>query len=167
MICLLCDGEKFTRGDGVVGQHFRGEHLEVKTSVTICDACGFATVGNDQLDDLLKNTKAAYEKRMKETIAVEKQNLTNPNQRNKMSEEEIAKQAKQNGERPAFPHVADEDKQEHLTVEWGLTKRELFAAMAMQGLLMNHSIWDEDAATIAKWATEQSDALLDQLERTK
>ncbi len=48
----------------------------------------------------------------------------------------------------------------------GLTKREYFAGLAMQGLLgedVNHGY---NARTVAKWSVEQADALLIALEDT-
>lgn len=51
----------------------------------------------------------------------------------------------------------------------GLTKRELFAAMAMQGLCSNQLTFKRDGVTdeeIARWSVQQADALLDALERT-
>jgi len=45
----------------------------------------------------------------------------------------------------------------------GLTKREHFAAMAMQGLLASHGARDATAA----FAVCQADALLEMLEKTK
>jgi hypothetical protein len=38
---------------------------------------------------------------------------------------------------PAFPFVVDDDKQEHTTVEWGMSLRDYFAAAALQGMLSN------------------------------
>ena len=53
---------------------------------------------------------------------------------------------------------------------WGLSKREMFAMAAMQGILSN-SYWNEygDYAPqdVAKAAAEYTDALLAELERTK
>jgi hypothetical protein len=46
--------------------------------------------------------------------------------------------------------------------EWGLTKRELIAAMAMQGLLATPGEY-EHAKTIAQWAVDQADALIERL----
>jgi hypothetical protein len=44
----------------------------------------------------------------------------------------------------------------------GLTKRELIAAMAMQGLLATPGEY-EHAKTIAQWAVDQADALIARL----
>jgi hypothetical protein len=44
----------------------------------------------------------------------------------------------------------------------GLTKRELIAAMAMQGLLATPGEY-EHAKTIAQWAVDQADALIERL----
>lgn len=49
----------------------------------------------------------------------------------------------------------------------GLTKREYFAAMAMQGLLAKHGDDDYQAEQIADYAVAHADALLKKLERTK
>ena len=48
----------------------------------------------------------------------------------------------------------------------GLTKRELFAAMAMQGMLSNPAICDMtsgEASRVALWANQCADALLAEL----
>lgn len=49
--------------------------------------------------------------------------------------------------------------------DYGLTRRELFAVMAMQGLLAHphHPSFDTEIA-IAKWSVEQADALIKALE---
>lgn len=47
----------------------------------------------------------------------------------------------------------------------GLTKRELFAAMAMQGYCANNSIVEETFHEVASWSVMQADELLLQLER--
>lgn len=47
--------------------------------------------------------------------------------------------------------------------EPGLTKRELFAAMAMQGLLARHGSDDYMPDVIARYATDYADALLAEL----
>jgi len=44
----------------------------------------------------------------------------------------------------------------------GLTKRELIAAMAMQGLLATPGEY-EHSKTIAQWAVDQADALIERL----
>jgi hypothetical protein len=63
------------------------------------------------------------------------------------------------GDAPAYPvlqtlsgHVG--------MVSAGLTKRELFAAMAMQGLCANPGFADINSHAIASYATNQADALL-------
>jgi hypothetical protein len=48
--------------------------------------------------------------------------------------------------------------------EWGLTKRELIAAMAMQGLLANPNLVNGiTASLIADWAVDHADALIARL----
>ena len=59
----------------------------------------------------------------------------------------------ENGDRRAFP--ADE----HTHTDGGLTKREYFAAMAMQGYTGQLEI-----EITAKWSVEMADALLKALE---
>ena len=46
--------------------------------------------------------------------------------------------------------------------EWGLTKRELIAAMAMQGLLADPNVRLKPD-TMSKWAVDQADALIERL----
>jgi hypothetical protein len=46
--------------------------------------------------------------------------------------------------------------------EWGLTKRELIAAMAMQGMLAN-SRFDQGPRLVAEGATQYADALIARL----
>ena len=48
--------------------------------------------------------------------------------------------------------------------ETGLTKREMFAAMAMQGILASD---DRLSGNVARWAVEYADELLKELEKTK
>ena len=45
--------------------------------------------------------------------------------------------------------------------EFGLTKRELIAAMAMQGMLAGHSIYDPNG--VARTAVAYADALIERL----
>jgi len=49
--------------------------------------------------------------------------------------------------------------------EPGLTKRELFAAMAMQGLGGNSALNQASAQNIACWAVECADALIAELNK--
>lgn len=53
----------------------------------------------------------------------------------------------------------------------GLTKREYFAAMAMQGLWANSQTFgpllQQNPRAVAQWAVESADAMLDELEATK
>lgn len=52
-------------------------------------------------------------------------------------------------------------------VSWGLTKRELFAAMAMQGLVASEAWSDHmNHLDIARWAVSNADALVETLEKT-
>jgi hypothetical protein len=57
----------------------------------------------------------------------------------------------------AFPSSPDK-----YEPEFGLTKREVIAAMAMQGLLATPGEY-EHAKTIAQWAVDQADALIERL----
>lgn len=49
----------------------------------------------------------------------------------------------------------------------GLTKREYFAAMAMQGMTSSCELWAQNEDKIAAWAVSQSDALIDALNGEK
>lgn len=65
----------------------------------------------------------------------------------------------------AFPFVErSTDQQESINL--GLTKRELFAAMAMQGLCANPYWTKSTHANIAQGAALYADALLSELEKT-
>ena len=74
-----------------------------------------------------------------------------------------------NANEPAYPaldHWYNVKTNKHEAVgAVGLTKRELFAAMAMQGLI--HWQLAYKAKELAMKATECADALLSELERTK
>jgi hypothetical protein len=48
-----------------------------------------------------------------------------------------------------------------------LTKREQFAAMAMQGHCANAELTDTPAEVIAKWSVEQADALIAELGKSE
>jgi hypothetical protein len=47
----------------------------------------------------------------------------------------------------------------------GLTKREYFAGLAMQGIMANQNLTSTENDTIAKWSVEIADALLAELEK--
>jgi len=47
----------------------------------------------------------------------------------------------------------------------GLTKREYFAALAMQGMLANENSWHVSEYTIAQAAIGQADALINELNK--
>lgn len=67
---------------------------------------------------------------------------------------------------PIHQLVQDRDDNYSLHCEGGLTKRELFAAMAMQGMLSNPAICDMtsgEASQVALWANQCADALLAEL----
>jgi hypothetical protein len=75
-----------------------------------------------------------------------------------------------NADKPAAPvlHTIDGNWNKEPIDEYkGLTKREHFAAMAMQGIASNHRLVDDAGA--AKWVASQSlayaDALLEALEK--
>jgi hypothetical protein len=62
-----------------------------------------------------------------------------------------------NGNDNAFPSSP-----EKYEPEFGLTKRELIAAMAMQGLLADPNVRLKPD-TMSKWAVDQADALIERL----
>lgn len=77
-----------------------------------------------------------------------------------------------NGDTPAMPvecqfgpdeKVRGQQTGTYSGYEIGLTKRELFAAMAMQGLCQSPHAWDVPTSEIAQYATEQADSLLAEL----
>ena len=70
-----------------------------------------------------------------------------------------------NGDSSAFPWVADDDKKEHLEVQWGLSKREWFAGLAMQAFRTGNENGDSDK--VAHWAVQDADALIAELEKGK
>lgn len=96
--------------------------------------------------------------------------------------------AKKNGNKPAYPidievkNIDSDSLARQVIKEWseelgyGLTKRERFAMAAMQGLLSNSGgpvqansrsgtgYCNCDAEGVAKWAVENADALLKELE---
>lgn len=76
------------------------------------------------------------------------------------------------GNEPAFPTAGIQNNEESLPVG-GLTKREYFAGLAMQGLLANPSVkWPEGRFTLSIGATVSdatniADALIAELEKQK
>lgn len=52
----------------------------------------------------------------------------------------------------------------HSVAQGGLTKREYFAALAMQGYCANPSL-NADIETQAYWATEAADKLIDEINK--
>lgn len=76
---------------------------------------------------------------------------------------------KDSGKQPAFPtdHVITDSFGNVEGIEskrWsGMTKREYFAAMAMQGYCANEMTNEKDYDIVAKMAISQADALLHQL----
>lgn len=70
----------------------------------------------------------------------------------------------------AFPFVTDDDKQEHLTVQWGLTRREWYAGMALNGYLATYQNGGTDDISmgrydIAKCMFELADAMIEQSDK--
>jgi len=64
---------------------------------------------------------------------------------------------------PAFP-VSPAD----YSAKHGLTKREYFAAMAMQGICANSSLAERSSYnSFAEWSVQQADALIEALNNTK
>ncbi len=63
-----------------------------------------------------------------------------------------------NGNDNAFPSSPDK-----YEPEFGLTKRELIAAMAMQGMLANSELGVANVGLIAGWAVQHADALIERL----
>jgi hypothetical protein len=75
-----------------------------------------------------------------------------------------------NADMPAMPQT-NEDNMCRMTgipkpLHSGLTKREMFAIAAMQGLLAKHGDDDYSSDSIAKYAVAHADALLKELENT-
>lgn len=69
----------------------------------------------------------------------------------------------ENGKQPInpLPHNIDSSKVECV----GLTKREYFAAMAMQGYCGTGDIGNKIPGHLATWAVDMADALLAELEK--
>lgn len=70
---------------------------------------------------------------------------------------------KELGDQPAMPQSMACD----LTKRTGLTKRELFAAKAMQGIFSSDVGNSYKSEQVTKWAVEAADLLLAELAKTK
>jgi hypothetical protein len=66
---------------------------------------------------------------------------------------------------PNDPAFADGNKRGELTWDWGLTKREYFVAMAMQGIVTRVAI-DNDQEIISESSCRMADALIAELNKT-
>jgi hypothetical protein len=64
-----------------------------------------------------------------------------------------------NGDKPINPLL---DLNKDKSGLWGLTKREYFAGLAMQGFISRHNAPDEK---LAEWSINMADELLKQLEQ--
>lgn len=64
----------------------------------------------------------------------------------------------------AFPYVSFNSEGQHNCIEYGLTKREYFAAMAMQALIHSHAHAEN---VCAENAVIYADALIKQLNESK
>lgn len=73
--------------------------------------------------------------------------------------------SEQNGNEPASPvaQVTSPNGDIESHAHYGLTKRELFAAMAMQGLCANQHAWEVPIEKVAEFSVQQADALLAEL----
>ncbi len=64
MICLRCEREEFKlKPQAVIEQQYKGEMLKVATPAMECAACGWVTIGIEQVEELLRNTKLEYASR--------------------------------------------------------------------------------------------------------
>ena len=79
----------------------------------------------------------------------------------------------ENGNKPAYP-ISEEQTDRidsNVKIYSGLTKREYFAAMAMQGILANeqlrYSLCRPGRSGIKIYALQQADALLQELDQNK
>ena len=72
-----------------------------------------------------------------------------------------------NSEQNAFPIVLQHGLSADSHVEVGLTKREYFAAMAMQGILANENTGLSPNEVVAKESVKLADLLLAELDKTQ
>lgn len=61
---------------------------------------------------------------------------------------------------PAFPVTPTDNSGKIGPTEYGLTKREWYAGMALQGILSRDSIQFHKSTTIAVWAYDYADAMV-------
>lgn len=76
------------------------------------------------------------------------------------------------GDQPAFPLIEEDENKVQRSVSQGLTKREYFAGLAMQGLLAGTAEISVNTAleipdNTAKWAVAFADALIASLNKAK
>jgi hypothetical protein len=69
---------------------------------------------------------------------------------------------------PDYKYKESDKKDVHAQAVGGLTKRELIAAMALQGQMANAS-WrnEQQSNTLIKWAVQYADALILELDKDK
>ena len=79
----------------------------------------------------------------------------------------MTKEAEKLGNESAIPEVYT-NAFDHISSTNGLSKREFFAAMAMQGIISNASIAKitDSYKDVAEWSIEHADALLEELCKT-
>ena len=68
-----------------------------------------------------------------------------------------------NADKPIYPVLTQSPSLQNDT-SLGLTKREYFAGLAMQGMIANTDTYVQDKSVIAKLSIEHADELLKQLE---
>lgn len=61
MICIHCDCEEFKREPRNIRQHYKGAIFDTLVPASVCIKCGWVTVANDQVDELIKKAKEMYE----------------------------------------------------------------------------------------------------------
>ncbi|NJO73319.1 MAG: hypothetical protein HC833_05840 [Leptolyngbyaceae cyanobacterium RM1_406_9] len=66
---------------------------------------------------------------------------------------------------PAFPLFCQHIEPSSVAF-YGLTKREYFAAMAMQGLIAADTDFEKTALEVSRWAVSQADSLIERLNET-
>ena len=69
-----------------------------------------------------------------------------------------------NGNLPAHPFVANE-LTEYVNSEYGLTKREYFAGLAMQAMISSEHYISASTKLVAECALHYADALLEELDK--